>query len=518
MRKIKNRFKIASVLAIFFLSHASYAMDREESKEEMANSALSKSSSREFFVSFESGDASGTPRDISGIGSESDSEDDLGRSTSESVTPKKGATSSPPLKQRLFSGDVSAEESGEADGYSSSGKKLDLPLGQVKREPSSSEIPVSPTSYLRKKVRDWEALRERNPRAYAEYSKAFKRLETRKYLPWLSFSGGGIRGMIGAKMLAIFEEKTGKQVRELFPFMAGTSTGGLLAALFKLGIPGSEAVEMYRQYATSIFESQYRFNPSGVRGPRYDIDNLKEVIYRYVGDQRLADVPGDLLITAYNISRNRTQVFKSWEARQDPGNEMRNPYLVDLLAATAAAPTYFDPVVIDGEAYVDGGIFANDPGACAYAEITKRYGKVNHMAVLVGTGKIDHGLREPYELIGRGALSQVSDIIDYAITGNKDTARYILTQMLPSIGSFQQLYEIDPVVAGECASLDCTDPHVIKRLEHYADDYVREEAGKSWMRKLVRNLLSKNKEGKIAEPKEEFPDFLTSFGSGYLQS
>jgi patatin-like phospholipase/acyl hydrolase len=45
----------------------------------------------------------------------------------------------------------------------------------------------------------------------------------------LSIDGGGIRGVIPAKLLAEIERRTGKRIAELFDFIAGTSTGGILA-------------------------------------------------------------------------------------------------------------------------------------------------------------------------------------------------------------------------------------------------------------------------------------------------
>src|SRR5258708_39464588 len=46
----------------------------------------------------------------------------------------------------------------------------------------------------------------------------------------LSIDGGGIRGLIPALVLDAIEQTTKKRIHELFDVIAGTSTGGILAA------------------------------------------------------------------------------------------------------------------------------------------------------------------------------------------------------------------------------------------------------------------------------------------------
>ena len=45
----------------------------------------------------------------------------------------------------------------------------------------------------------------------------------------LSIDGGGIRGIIPAMVLKHIEQRTGKRIATMFDFIAGTSTGGILA-------------------------------------------------------------------------------------------------------------------------------------------------------------------------------------------------------------------------------------------------------------------------------------------------
>ena len=66
----------------------------------------------------------------------------------------------------------------------------------------------------------------------------------RRYL--LSIDGGGIRGIIPALALLKLEQETGRPARDVFSFVAGTSTGALLAAAVAAGIPAAQMVDVYK--------------------------------------------------------------------------------------------------------------------------------------------------------------------------------------------------------------------------------------------------------------------------------
>jgi patatin-like phospholipase/acyl hydrolase len=76
----------------------------------------------------------------------------------------------------------------------------------------------------------------------------------------LSIDGGGIRGIIPAKVLADLELRAGRPVAQLFDLVVGTSTGGILA--LGLTAPGeggaprwaaADLVELYVREGPRIF-------------------------------------------------------------------------------------------------------------------------------------------------------------------------------------------------------------------------------------------------------------------------
>jgi patatin-like phospholipase/acyl hydrolase len=64
---------------------------------------------------------------------------------------------------------------------------------------------------------------------------------SRRYL--LSIDSGGIRGIIPAVALVKLESITGKLTRETFSFVAGTSTGAIMASAVAAGIPATRNLD-----------------------------------------------------------------------------------------------------------------------------------------------------------------------------------------------------------------------------------------------------------------------------------
>src|SRR6202165_3519659 len=90
----------------------------------------------------------------------------------------------------------------------------------------------------------------------------------------LSIDGGGIRGIIPAKVLAKIEELTQQTVAELFDVIAGTSTGGILAlgltcpgADRKLMHAASDLVDLYANKGAAIFTKSWLADEEKIISP-----------------------------------------------------------------------------------------------------------------------------------------------------------------------------------------------------------------------------------------------------------
>ena len=213
----------------------------------------------------------------------------------------------------------------------------------------------------------------------------------------LTIDGGGVRGIIPATLLARLEATTGRLTRDAFDFVAGTSTGAVLAAGIAAGIPASRLASVYAERAGEVFRRVPLLTTLRriVRGEAYDTAVLNALIRDELGsearDWRLNDSPVDLLITAKRLRDGMPWYF----VRDNPVNSCRagSVRLSDAATASAAAPTYFAPWDIRGVGeLIDGGIgVAGNPvyQACVEAfHYTDVYVPADTLIVSLGTGKL----------------------------------------------------------------------------------------------------------------------------------
>jgi patatin-like phospholipase/acyl hydrolase len=224
----------------------------------------------------------------------------------------------------------------------------------------------------------------------------------------LSIDGGGIRGIIPATTLVSLEQQLAKPVRECFDFLAGTSTGALIAAALAAGISARRILEIYTQHADEVitppkFVAETR---RAIEGYMYDPSNIQKALAGLLGPAaawKLNDSPVRLLITAMGIDTH------PWYFVQDNPKNSRltgTLSLVDCVVASAAAPTYFAPWTVDIKgptALVDGGVgVTGNPvyQACVEAFYYDNFSSDDTHVVSLGTGFFPPGNQVPHGFLG----------------------------------------------------------------------------------------------------------------------
>ncbi len=260
----------------------------------------------------------------------------------------------------------------------------------------------------------------------------------------LSIDGGGIRGVIPAKILCRIEELTGKPISTMFDLIAGTSTGGLIA--LALSMPSSDktaakysaedVLKLYIERGKEIFardKIQRFINPYGIFEELYDKQGIEKVLDDYFFNANLGDSVTNTMVTSYDIHSRMPVIFKSWLAEK--GSEPDFP-IKFIGRATSAAPTYFEPVRLKLEdtsgalALVDGGLFANNPTMCALAEHLKLFGREEEVLIVsLGTGDLVRRF-EYNQAKSWGRLDWINPIISIMFQGASVTIDYQVRQMM----------------------------------------------------------------------------------------
>ncbi len=302
----------------------------------------------------------------------------------------------------------------------------------------------------------------------------------------LSIDGGGIRGIIPALVLAEIEERAGRPAAELFDLVAGTSTGGIIAAAVAVPGPGGRPrhtarglVGLYLEEGPGIFSRSLGRRVTsgwGLFEEKYADEALNAALRRYLGDTRASEALTRVLITAYELETRAPYFVKSWRTAEEPERDIA---LWEAARATSAAPTYFEPALVTppggGEALslVDGGVFATNPAMCAYAEAARIAPGEEMRVVSLGTGQLTRPIRHD-DAAGWGLAQWVRPVIDVVFDGVADTVDYQLDHLCgpERYHRFQLLLD-----GGASDALDDASERNLELLQKAAAQLVRERSG-----------------------------------------
>jgi patatin-like phospholipase/acyl hydrolase len=318
----------------------------------------------------------------------------------------------------------------------------------------------------------------------------------------LSLDGGGIRGLITAVWLAELEKQLKKPIHHFFELMAGTSTGSILASALALGIPAQKIVDLYREKGSTIFPSTgsrlwsrvTRVFADGVSAPKYDPAGLESCLQEVFGKKTLGSLKVPTLIFSYNVFTREPVAFKSYR------ENFEKLLVWEVVRASCSAPTYFPSKELkvgqSTQPYIDGGVAANNPSACAVAEgiaINSKEKKAdripldNFVLASFGTGSSTRPISSE-DSQEWGALEWAVPIIDVLFDGSTDTSDYVARQIVADDNYFRFQIPLDKAYD----DMDRADEVNLNALIGAAESYLNSNDGASLIKKLVQKLATKN--------------------------
>lgn len=148
----------------------------------------------------------------------------------------------------------------------------------------------------------------------------------------LVLGGGGIRGLAHIGVLDVLEQETIP-----LDLIVGTSMGGIIAALFALGLSAAE-ISRGLSALESTPLSTMRLISSRARQNR-----LREQLLPVIGEQTFSDLKIPLTLMAVDMVTGQEVAL-----REGP--------LMPALLASSAVPAIFPPVYLNGMQLADGGV------------------------------------------------------------------------------------------------------------------------------------------------------------------
>jgi NTE family protein len=154
----------------------------------------------------------------------------------------------------------------------------------------------------------------------------------------IALSGGGVKGFAHLGVLKALEEK-GIEA----DIMAGVSAGAIVGSFIAAGKKPAEVMELINE--SDFFDFAKLSLPD--RGI-FTLDNMTENLEKLLNVKSFSELKIFFYIGVANIEKARMEYFNEGD-------------LIKIIQASSSIPVLFSPVEINGDLYVDGGLFENLP-------------------------------------------------------------------------------------------------------------------------------------------------------------
>lgn len=161
----------------------------------------------------------------------------------------------------------------------------------------------------------------------------------REFKTGIILSGGGVRGFAHAGILKALNEA------DIFPdVISGVSAGAIVGALYADGHSPDEIFEIFKEDKSFFNYAKIKIPGRGL----FKTIGLRNNLSRHLSVKKLEDLKLPLIVAATNMTKGEVVYFDEGE-------------IMERVMASAAIPILFEPVEIEGDLFIDGGVLDNFP-------------------------------------------------------------------------------------------------------------------------------------------------------------
>lgn len=173
-------------------------------------------------------------------------------------------------------------------------------------------------------------------------------------------SGGGARGFAHLGVIKAFQE-IGIQPASY----SGTSAGALVGALLGAGYSPDYILEFILKQGLSNY-LRFAFNRMGL----FSMERVEKILKELIPHDRFENLTTPVSVCATNLTSGKSVYFDSGE-------------LIRPILASCCLPGIFEPIIMGGNTYVDGGVLNNLP-------VEPTLGKLGIRVAVNVTPRVDH--------------------------------------------------------------------------------------------------------------------------------
>lgn len=202
-------------------------------------------------------------------------------------------------------------------------------------------------------------------------------------------SGGGIRGIAHLGVLKALQDKGVK-----IAMITGTSAGAIVGALFANNIPPYEALKIF--IGTKLF----KFIRPAFRSPALlNLEAAYPLFKTYLPHDSFSGLKIPLTVTATDFNEGKLVYFSEGD-------------LIRKVLASSCIPGVFNPIMIEGKFYVDGGVLNNFPiqplqktcdviigSSCNHLPLLDKFRNMKHVLERAALLSINNDMVEKRKLI-----------------------------------------------------------------------------------------------------------------------